>query len=204
MSALVSSLPAPRHVTIEDASDDESTAPAPAETSTAVAAPRKVPPYGQRKSWRPRVAADFGDGGAYPECHVAQYPLDLGRKQTTTSGNTLALQVDEQGRVKYEAIAQQGHRDGVVVQSTFKDLVPLAQRTDIKNKEMERPSEEEVRSTTERTKAALEQLAQNKIKAAQPKRNVPEGQGAVSFVRYTPQQGSGQRIVKMVSFSFTA
>ena len=22
-----------------------------------------------------------GDGGAYPECHVAQYPLDLGRKK---------------------------------------------------------------------------------------------------------------------------
>jgi len=22
-----------------------------------------------------------GDGGAYPECHIAQYPLDLGRKK---------------------------------------------------------------------------------------------------------------------------
>ncbi len=22
-----------------------------------------------------------GDGGAYPECHIAQYPLDMGRKK---------------------------------------------------------------------------------------------------------------------------
>lgn len=24
-----------------------------------------------------------GDGGAYPECHIAQYPLDLGRKKVS-------------------------------------------------------------------------------------------------------------------------
>lgn len=24
-----------------------------------------------------------GDGGSYPECHVAQYPLDLGRKKAS-------------------------------------------------------------------------------------------------------------------------
>jgi hypothetical protein len=22
-----------------------------------------------------------GDGGAYPECHIAQYPVDMGRKK---------------------------------------------------------------------------------------------------------------------------
>lgn len=29
--------------------------------------------------FRPRRS--FGDGGAYPECHIAQYPLDMGRKK---------------------------------------------------------------------------------------------------------------------------
>jgi hypothetical protein len=24
-----------------------------------------------------------GDGGAYPECHIAQYPLNLGRKKVS-------------------------------------------------------------------------------------------------------------------------
>src|SRR4051812_1187526 len=33
------------------------------------------PPYGQRSGWRPRSAEDFGDGGAFPEIPVAQYPL---------------------------------------------------------------------------------------------------------------------------------
>jgi len=27
------------------------------------------------------IGALEGDGGAYPECHIAQYPLDLGRKK---------------------------------------------------------------------------------------------------------------------------
>ncbi|KAK5112983.1 mRNA splicing protein, partial [Cryomyces antarcticus] len=51
------------------------------------------PPYGQRAGWRPRSAEDYGDGGAFPEIPVAQYPLDMGRK-TTSSSNALAIQVD--------------------------------------------------------------------------------------------------------------
>lgn len=38
-----------------------------------------MPQYGKRKGYIPRVKEDFGDGGAFPEIHVAQYPLDLGR-----------------------------------------------------------------------------------------------------------------------------
>lgn len=143
-----------------------------------------------------------GDGGAYPECHVAQYPLGLGKKKTA-AGNTLALQVDSEGNVRYDAIAHQGQRDGKFVQSQFKDLVPLAHRKDISEEQrlMERPSEEEVQETAEKTKAALEKLVNGKIKAAQPK-NVPDAQGKTSFIRYTPGQQNGavglkQRIIKM-------
>ncbi|GAA5991236.1 hypothetical protein JCM11641_004029 [Rhodosporidiobolus odoratus] len=195
MAALFSALPAPLH------SDVSTPAPvAPATTQQLVVQGPAIPPYGQRKGWLPKNQADFGDGGAYPECHRAQYPLELGRKKTS-SGNTLALQVDSDGNINYGAIAQQGQRNGVSVQSSFKDLVPLANRTDTSKDAlaMERPSEEEVQATADRTKAALEKLVSGKIKAAQPK-NVPNSQGDVSYMRYTPQQGGveKQKIIKMM------
>ncbi|KAF9505298.1 hypothetical protein BS47DRAFT_1489855 [Hydnum rufescens UP504] len=121
-----------------------------------------------------------------------------------SSGNTLALQVDGEGNVRYDAIAHQGHREGRRVQSQFKDLVPIANRTDLDDEDrlMERPSEEEAQKTAERTRTALEKLVNTKIKAAQPK-NVPDSKGKTSFLRYTPAQqgnenaGLNQRIIKM-------
>ncbi|KDE02277.1 hypothetical protein MVLG_07160 [Microbotryum lychnidis-dioicae p1A1 Lamole] len=203
MATLLSSLPAPRHLVNADGDDADDVAKVPgvqgsSSSSVLTTTARVIPAYGQRKGWRPTQMTDFGDGGSYPECHVAQYPLEMGRKSKSNSGNTLALQVDADGNVRYDAIAQQGHRDGRLVQSSFKDLIPMVNRTDIKVRDMERPSEEEVQTTAERTKAALEKLVQGKIKAAQPN-NVPNSQGEISFMRYTPQQGDGtqQRIIKM-------
>jgi len=121
----------------------------------------------------------------------------------SSSGNTLALQVDSEGNVWYNAIVHQGQRSGKVIQSQFKDLVPLSHRKDLDEsaRSMERPPEEEVRATTEKTRAALEKLVNGKIKAAQPK-NVPDSQGNTSFIRYTPGHQNGeaglkQRIIKM-------
>ena len=81
--------------------------------------------------------------------------------------------------------------------------MPLAHRKDLEDKDrsMERPSEEEVLETAERTKTALEKLVNGKIKAAQPK-NVPDSTGKTSFIRYTPGLQNGavglkQRIIKM-------
>jgi SNW domain-containing protein 1 len=65
------------------------------------------PSYGQRSSWRPRNAEDFGDGGAFPEVPVAQYPLDMGRKGgAASSSNALAIQVNGEGKVKYDAVSR--------------------------------------------------------------------------------------------------
>ena len=67
---------------------------------------------------------------------------------------------------------------------------------------MDRPSEEDIQSTADRTREALEKLVNGKIKSSQPK-NVPDAVGKTSFIRYTPtQQGNGegglkQRIIKM-------
>ncbi|GAA5968574.1 hypothetical protein JCM8115_003790 [Rhodotorula mucilaginosa] len=202
MAALFSSLPAPLHKAAGDAQDEPSRIQQQQQqpsTALAVQLPQ-IPPYGQRKGWKPKSQLDFGDGGSYPECHCAQYPLELGRKKTA-AGNTLALQVDGDGNVDYGVIAQQGQRSGVHVQTSFKDLVPMAQRTDVAKDAlaMERPSEDEVQATADRTKAALERLVQGKIKAAQPK-NVEQRGGDVSYMRYTPQNGGveKQKIIKMM------
>jgi hypothetical protein len=40
-----------------------------------------APPYGQRSGWIPRTLDDFGDGGAFPEISIAQYPLEMGKKK---------------------------------------------------------------------------------------------------------------------------
>ncbi|OCH92102.1 pre-mRNA-processing protein 45 [Obba rivulosa] len=206
-TALASLLPKPAH-TLSVSDDEEEQQLAQAVQAVQEVAPQSVvvrtavPPYGQRPGWRPSSMEDFGDGGAYPECHVAQYPLDMGKKKAS-SGNTLALQVDAEGNVRYDAIALQGQRPGKIVQSQFKDLVPLSHRKDLDEtaRAMDRPSEDEVQATTEKTRAALEKLVNGKIKAAQPK-NVPDSQGKTSFIRYTPGQQNGsdglkQRIIKM-------
>ncbi|KIK97518.1 hypothetical protein PAXRUDRAFT_24608 [Paxillus rubicundulus Ve08.2h10] len=201
MAALAAVLPRPAHAPLVSDDQDEVPHQSPSQ-SVVVRAP--IPPYGRRKGWRPSLQEDFGDGGSYPECHVAQYPLNLGKKKTQ-AGNTLALQVDSEGNVRYDAIAHQGQRASKIVQSQFKDLVPLSHRKDLADEQrsMERPSEEDVQATAERTRQALEKLVTGKIKAAQPK-NIPDAVGKSSYVRYTPgQQGGGdggalkQRIIKM-------
>lgn len=65
---------------------------------------------------------------------------------------------------------------------------------------MERPDDEAVMSTTERTRLALEKITHGKIKAAQPK-HVPKSNNDAAYIRYTPANNGGeegkQRIIKM-------
>ncbi|KAG0144300.1 hypothetical protein CROQUDRAFT_47482 [Cronartium quercuum f. sp. fusiforme G11] len=205
MASLLQTLPAPLNPTHE-LEDEEQPSVTQSAQELSLANQIITPPYGSRRGWKPRLPDHFGDGGAYPECHLAQYPLDMGRKKHASIGNTLSLTVDGDGKIDYTKIAKQGHRDGRHVQAQFKDLVPLAHRSDLsaEARAMERPSIEEVEATTQRTRAALEKLTNSKIKAAQPK-HVPETGGTVSFVRYTPNTMEGasdgpgkQRIIKMV------
>ena len=73
-----------------------------------------------------------------------------------SSGNTLALQVDSEGNVRYDTIAQQGHAPGKIIQSQFKDLVALAHLKDLdeSSRAMDCPSEEEVQATASSGKAS--------------------------------------------------
>ncbi len=81
-----------------------STLPAPA----ASALQKDAPPYLRRQGFVPRRPADFGDGGAFPEIHVAQYPLDMGKPDQQRGSQTLAVTIGGDGQVNYDAILKQG------------------------------------------------------------------------------------------------
>ncbi|KAK3658734.1 mRNA splicing protein [Elasticomyces elasticus] len=162
------------------------------------------PPYGQRSGWRPRNPEDFGDGGAFPEVPVAQYPLDMGKKGAASSSNALAIQVDGEGKVKYDAIARRGHSDTRVIHASFKDLIPLRQRADAGEINLERPSAEEEQAAKERTQKALQSLVDGTLAAQKPKNVKGTSRPEPTFVRYTPANQMGDnskkqdRIMKIV------
>lgn len=161
------------------------------------------PPYGQRTGWRPRTRDDFGDGGAFPEISVAQYPLDMGRKEAKTS-NALAITVNSQGRTDYTALARQGHGANHIVQASFKDLIPLRARAEAGEVDLSRPGPEEVEETRQRTEEALSKLIANANAAQNPKNVRGLSRNSATYVKYqaTAQMGDTdqprERIIKIV------
>ena len=151
------------------------------------------PPYGMRSGWTPRNPEDFGDGGAYPEIHVAQYPLDLGRKGKTKS-NQMALVLGTDGQVEFDAVVKGGANKF----SKARDLVPITERELV---DFSRPDEEKEAETQKKTKEAFDKLAVGgsglNVPSSQDAKKRQEGE----FIRYTPttEGGSGMtRTVKMV------
>jgi SNW domain-containing protein 1 len=163
------------------------------------------PPYGTRTGWRPRGPEDFGDGGAFPEVNVAQYPLDMGRKGSAKS-NALAPQVDGEGNVRYDAIAKRGHAESRNIQSSFADLIPLRNRADAAQLSLERPDAETVEETRRQTEQALMGLVTGMTAAQNPKLVKANKREAPTYVQYTPSSGqmgdhtreNKQRIIKIV------
>lgn len=114
----------------------------------------------------------------------------------------LLLSMDEHTVRRSSLVSKVSYCEPVIRIKLMIDLVPLANRADMSKKdlEMERPDEEAVMSTAERTRLALEKITHGKIKAAQPK-HVPKGNNDASYIRYTPANNGGdegkQRIIKM-------
>lgn len=167
------------------------------------AAPKQnpIPPYGKRSGFVPRKPEDFGDGGAFPEIHVAQYPLGMGRKDEKPGSRILPLTVDFQGKVAFDAVVKQNENTSKIVYSQHKDLVPK-----IVSEEEEESEEfqKEIEETTQRTKAALEKIVNVRLSAAQPK-NVPTQSQESKYIKYKPSQqsaafnsGAKERIIRMV------
>ena len=153
------------------------------------------PPYGSRTGWRPRAPEDFGDGGAFPEVPVAQYPLNMGKQQSSSS-NALTVQVNEEGKVKYDAIARRGHSESRIIHSEFKDLIPLRQQANTGDISLARPSQEEAETTRQRTQQALEKLVSGAIAAQKPKNVKGTTRPAPTYVSYTPDAQMGDQNTK--------
>ncbi len=179
------SLPPPRQVVARMTKKVSNTVAALAQAkATAVTG---APPYLHRKGWIPRTLEDFGDGGAFPEIPVAQYPLDMGRKGK--SSNSMALVLDSDGKVEFDAVVKGGANKF----SKARDLIPIGEREKV---DFTRPDEEAEAKTEAKTKDAV-----NKLLAGKPVGQDVKARQEGEFIRYTPTSGDGEgktRIVKMV------
>jgi len=179
------------------------------------------------KLFVPRSLADFGDGGAYPEIHVAQYPRHLGnphrkapsaatggssagglRGAQSSSRAIVNVEIDKDGEVSYDAIVKGGTNADKIVYTKLEDIRGgKANETDIAL-----PTEKETEETTARTQAALAALlgkkaAQDKpsgsaLASAATARNMEE---QTEFIKYTPRPdapgynpAAAQRVIQMV------
>ncbi|KAI3435958.1 hypothetical protein D9Q98_002016 [Chlorella vulgaris] len=202
-SALLSSIPAPAR----EYSRPEPPPPTGGAAGSLVT--REPPPYGRRAGFVPRRLEDYGDGGAFPEIHVAQYPLDMGRPDKGAGGGapvggggkTLALTVNAEGDINYDAVLNQSKNSQKWLQSTHKALVPKVDELNAGN--LLKPEEEEIEETARETAAALLARVDKKQAAINPK-TLPQQPGQAQYIKYTPADGGPQhasgaqsRIIKM-------
>lgn len=174
-------------------------------SSSVVAVVVKEPPvYGRRTGWIPRSAEDFGDGGAFPEIPVAQFPLGMGIDLHKKSGEnkTLALQFDADGKLRHDAVVRHGHASDKIIYSRLSDM--KAKVIDEEDESFQRPDDEVIADKTEATRMALEKITASKVSSALPVRHAQK-QAPAQYIRYTPSQQSGghnsgaqQRIIRMV------
>ena len=89
--------------------------------------PKKVysiPPYGKRENYVPRRIEDYGDGGAFPEIHITQYPLDMGRSNLAGDTRVVTVATDENGIPDFEKnLINQGRSSSLVIHSKVSSLV---------------------------------------------------------------------------------
>lgn len=130
-----------------------------------------------------------------------------------TTSNAIAVQLDAEGKIKYDVIARQGHSKDKVIKQNFtklqlssqiiepklnypflfqivysklSDLLP-SEMLDEEDPSLLRPSAEEIEEIAEKTKKALEKITESKIAAAMPVR-CAEKRAPAQYIRYTPSQ----------------
>ncbi|KAI8905849.1 SKIP/SNW domain-containing protein [Gorgonomyces haynaldii] len=155
-----------------------------------------VPPYGKRQGFIPTQLSHYGDGGAFPEIHIVQYPLNMGKAMGKDQKDTLALETDRDGSIRYDLVLRQGKTDQQTVH--FK-------KSAVTEKDVEdilRPDEDQIRETTEKTQKALEKILDRRIASTKVLDPSTMGRKEASYVRYKPQETSASesqtRIVKMM------
>lgn len=161
-----------------------------------------IPAYPNRKGFAPKTGADFGDGGAYPEIHVLQYPLNLG-KPGIRSTALVPVVMDQTGSLRSDMIVRQGSNKNKIIQSEMSDLKGKAVDAD----KVAMPNEDEEAAVAEKTRLALESLIDSKIKSAKPNQvAAPANAADANYIRYTPNPNAiggnnpvaKQRVIKMV------
>jgi SNW domain-containing protein 1 len=176
----------------------------------------------QRKLFVPRSLADFDDGGAFPEIHVAQYPRHMGNphlKKKAAGGTTSAggqpmsraivnVEVDKNGEISYDAIVKGGTNADKTVYSRYEDM----RGGEAKAEDVALPTEEEESETANRTQAALQMILSQKTALNKPSgsaminaetsKNIEE---KTQFIKYTPRPdapgynpAAAQRVIQMV------
>jgi len=142
---------------------------------------KMAPPYRKRKGWQPNVESDFADGGAFPEIHITQFPLKMGKPNSKNVSNTIPLNTDSEGNVKYDTILDPvGNKQ---VFSRHKDVVPTYYKEEL----LAKPTHDEEAQTSEKTKMALEKIVNQKIAAKDPTgyAALTETKVGDTFIEYT-------------------
>ncbi|XP_023637073.1 SNW/SKI-interacting protein isoform X1 [Capsella rubella] len=155
---------------------------------------KPVPAYLNRQGFRPEC---FGDGGAFPEIHVPQYPLGMAKNR---SNNTLNVTLDAQGNVVFDAVVRQSENSKKIVYSQPCHVVPNV----LKNEAGLVDGEDLKKQTAEETKAAIEKIVNARLGISQPK-SVPKQSSDSTYIKYKQSQqsaafnsGAKERIVRMV------
>ncbi|KAI3960950.1 hypothetical protein MKW98_019151 [Papaver atlanticum] len=169
-----------------------------------VAKGKTIPPYQKRDCLIPHKSDDFGDGGAFPEIHIVQYPLGMGTEERLVRSKILPLTVDAHGNVAYDAILRQNENASKIVYASYTDLVPKVLK--VGGDEPDQSEEEmEKEITTQSTKSAIEKIVNGKLSASQPKNTVATPSDT-RLIKYRPSQqsaafnsGAKERIVTLTS-----
>jgi len=150
----------------------------------------------------PRNEEDYGGGGAFPEVHVVQHPLGMGKKEEKKTAGTRAVvpaTANADGSVSYDAIVKQGENRG---RNVFTDKSALMPKRELMVPEnLEPPNKEELEEDVKATEAALGKVVESKLAATRPKHIATQSKDP-TYIKYTPQgagseEGHNTRIIQM-------
>ncbi|KAJ9451581.1 Puff-specific protein Bx42 [Diplonema papillatum] len=140
---------------------------------------------------------DFGDGGAFPEIHRSQFPLDMGRPDRKS--NALAVVTDSKGVIQNTAVARVGGDVSRTVYSKYSDLLPK----DYTEEDLQRPTDEELDDSLAKAQQMLMAKVNAKTNANRPG-HVEKQDTEAKIFRYTPSDTATgapavkNRMIKMV------
>ena len=141
--------------------------------------------------------AGYEDGGAFPEIHSKQYPLDMGRPDMKS--NALAVTMNARGEIDSDALVKSGQRKGTTTFGKYLDLVPK----DYDDDELARPTSEELTDSYAATRKLLESKITGKVATLTGRNQGPQDSGA-TIIKYNASETTGQmghvanRVIRMV------